>query len=161
MDLFQDYLVDALTNFRHENMITKFFGDRSILRPSLVKLMEEVEYETRNNPGMHLNFAINYGGRDEIVKACRKLAVMAKNREIDPGKITEKDIASYLYTAGQPDPDILIRPGGEKRISNFLTWQSAYSELMFFDVLWPDFAPKHIEQAIDLYNERERRYGGV
>ncbi|MEE1246053.1 MAG: polyprenyl diphosphate synthase, partial [Acutalibacteraceae bacterium] len=108
-----------------------------------------------------VNIAINYGGRLEIVDAVRKLGEKIKNGELEPEDITEDDISANLYTAGQSDPDLIIRPSGEYRLSNFLTWQSAYSELWFSDILWPDFTPADLDRAIEDYNQRNRRFGGV
>ena len=110
---------------------------------------------------MVLNIAINYGGRDEITKAARELAQEVKDGRLSVEEIDEKAISDHLYTAGQPDPDLIIRPSGERRISNFLLWQSAYAEYVTMDVLWPDFKPKDLEKALDEYAMRNRRFGGV
>ncbi|MDR1891445.1 MAG: isoprenyl transferase [Oscillospiraceae bacterium] len=160
MNILRDYLKDA-KNFKADNIQVKFLGDRARLPEDIRILMKEAEEGSADATGLKLSIAVNYGGRGELVAAAKILAKKAKDGVIDPENIDEAALGGQLYTAGQPDPDILIRPGGEKRVSNFLTWQTAYSELIFFDVLWPDFAPKHIEQAIGLYNERERRYGAI
>ena len=110
---------------------------------------------------MTLNLAMNYGGRKEILSACRKIAEAAVNGDIKPEEITEKMIADNLYTATQPDPDLIIRPSGEKRISNFMLWQAAYSEFVYLNILWPDFEPKHLDEAIEEFAKRNRRFGGV
>jgi len=123
--------------------------------------MQEAEDGSRDATGLKLNLAVNYGGRNEITAAVKKLAELAASGKIRPADIDETLIEACLYTAGQPDPDIIIRPSGEQRVSNFLTWQSVYSEFLFFDVLWPDFKPKHIDLAIDRFNQRDRRYGDI
>ena len=110
---------------------------------------------------MVLNLAMNYGGRAEIVHAARGLAQRVQDGALEPGDIDEAAISGALYTAGQPDPDLIIRPSGEERLSNFLLWQSAYAEFVSFDILWPDFKPKHLDQAIEIFNRRNRRFGGV
>ena len=161
MSLFHDYLLEALEKFRSDNIKVRFIGDRTPLDDELKRLMSESEDVMKNATGMVLNIAINYGGRQEITAVAASLAKDAAEGRISPEKITEEDIASRLYTAGQPDPDLIIRPSGELRMSNFLLWQSAYSEFWSSDVLWPDFKPEHLEQAISDYGRRHRRYGGV
>lgn len=161
MKLFADYLEEALRDFRDENIVTRFIGDRSVLNELLQKRMAEAEWLSKNKTGMVLNIAINYGGRDELVYAARKLAQKAAAGEIKPEDITSDMISQGLYTAGQPDPDLIIRPSGEYRSSNFLVWQSAYSEYVFFDdVMWPEFSTEDLERAIDIYSKRDRRFGG-
>ena len=110
---------------------------------------------------MYVNIAVNYGGRDEIVHSVKKIAEKIKNGEISPEDITEEMISDGLYTAGQPDPDLIIRPSGEYRLSNFLIWQAAYAEFYYDDVLWPDFTPADLDRAIEAYNHRNRRFGAV
>ena len=110
---------------------------------------------------MVLNIAMNYGSRDEIVRAVKNIVVKVNNNEISVEDINQQLISDNLYTAGQPDPDLVIRPSGEYRISNFLLWQSAYTEFEYFDILWPDFKPKHLDEAIEKFNSRQRRFGGV
>ncbi len=156
MKIFREYLQDA-KNFKEENIKVQFIGDRSVLADDIQNLMQESEDASRNATGLHLNIAINYGGRDEIVHAVKSIV----NSGIDANNITEQLITDNLYTAGQPDPDFIIRPSGEYRLSNYLIWQSAYSEYWFSDILWPDFKPKDLEKAIDDYNRRNRRFGGV
>ncbi len=158
MKLLYDYLVESLRDFREENIKTRFIGDRSMLHPKLQELMAEAEELSSDKTGLVLNLAINYGGRAEIVTAVRKLA----EEGISSEEITEQMISDRMYTSSQPDPDLIIRPSGEYRISNFLLWQSAYSEFVFFDeILWPDFSVDDLERAIDIFSKRKRRFGGV
>lgn len=156
MRIFKEYLEDA-KNFKDENIKVQFIGDRSVLDDDIKRLMKESEDASRDATGLHLNIAINYGGRDEIVHAVKNIV----NNGVAPENIDEQLISENLYTAGQPDPDFIIRPSGEYRLSNYLIWQSAYSEYWFSDILWPDFKPKDLEKAIDDYNHRNRRFGGV
>ena len=123
--------------------------------------MESAERESEKNTGITVCVALNYGGRAEIVHSARELAQMAARGELDPDSIDERLFERHLYTAGIPDPDLLIRPSGELRLSNFLLWQLAYTEFVFQDVLWPDFTPAHLDQAIAQYAKRNRRFGGI
>lgn len=158
MKLLYDYLVESLRDFREENIKTRFIGDRSMLHPKLQELMAEAEELSSDKTGLVLNLAINYGGRAEIVKAVKEIA----EEGVKPEEITEQLLSDRMYTAGQADPDLIIRPSGEYRISNFLLWQAAYSEFVFFDeILWPDFSTDDLERAIDIYSGRKRRFGGV
>ena len=161
MTLFRDYLKEALRDFRDENIRTRFIGDRSVLDRELIDLMSETEALSAGKTGMVLNIAINYGGRQEMVYALREIAGQCAAGELTADTITEETVAAHLDTRGQPDPDILIRPSGEMRISNFLLWQSAYSEFIFDNILWPDFKPHHVDQAIKEFWSRNRRYGGI
>ncbi|HEX3026385.1 MAG TPA: isoprenyl transferase [Clostridia bacterium] len=161
MELFREYLIDALTNFRDENIRTRFIGDVSALDENLRKLIREAEESSANKTGLVLNIAVNYGGRQEIVAAARKLAAQAVDGSINADEIDESAVAGVMYTAGQPDPDLIIRPSGELRLSNFLLWQAAYAELWYSDILWPDFRPEHLELAIEDFNRRSRRFGGI
>lgn len=156
MKIFKEYLEDA-KNFKDENIQVQFIGDRSVLDADIQRLMKESEDASRDATGLHLNIAINYGGRDEIVHAVKNIV----DSGIDANDITEQTITDSLYTAGQPDPDFIIRPSGEYRLSNYLIWQSAYAEYWFSDILWPDFKPKDLERAIEDFNRRNRRFGGV
>lgn len=160
-DLFRDYLREALADFREENIVTRFIGDRSALEGDLLVLMEEAERLSADKTGMVLNIAINYGGRQEIMTAVRSLAEGCVRGEVTPSQLTMDMLSGRLYTAGQPDPDLIIRPSGEKRISNFLLWQSAYAEYLFDDILWPDFSTKDLDRAIAEYAKRHRRFGGI
>lgn len=158
MKLLYDYLVESLRDFREENIRTRFIGDRSVLDSKLQELMAEAEELSADKTGLVLNIAINYGGRAEIVTAVKQLV----DEGIKAENITEKLISDRMYTAFQPDPDLIIRPSGEYRTSNFMVWQSAYSEYVFFDeILWPDFSTKDLECAIDIFSGRKRRFGGV
>ncbi len=156
MNILRDYLKDA-KNFKDENIKVKFIGELSVLDDDIKALIVDAEENSADATGLHLNIALNYGGRDEIVHAVRSIVeegVLAED-------ITEETVAKRLYTAGQPDPDFIIRPSGEFRLSNYLIWQSAYAEYWFSDVLWPDFSSKHLEQAIAEFNRRNRRFGGI
>ncbi|MFQ9952376.1 MAG: isoprenyl transferase [Clostridium sp.] len=161
MKLFRQYLEEALRDFQEENIKVIFLGDKSGFAPELQELIERTEEASAHKTGMVLNIAMNYGGRDEIAKAARELAQEVKEGKLSVGEIDEQAISNHLYTAGQPDPDLIIRPSGERRISNFLLWQSAYAEYVTMDVLWPDFKPKDLERALDEYAMRNRRFGGV
>ena len=156
MNLLREYLKDA-ENFKDENIRVRFIGDREPLADDIKELMLKNERESENATGLTLYIAINYGGRDEIVKAVQKIIKSGVKAE----DITEKVISDNLYTADCPDPDFIIRPSGEYRISNYLIWQSAYSEFWYSDILWPDFTEKHLEKAIDDFNKRNRRFGGI
>jgi len=161
MDLLRDYLKESLEDFRKENIRTKFIGDRTGLAEDILALMREAEQETANKTGLTLNIAINYGGRHELVLTMRALAARIKSGTLPPSAIDEKLISDSLDTRGQPDPDLIIRPSGERRTSNFLLWQSAYAEYVFMDVLWPDFNETHLDEAILQFAVRNRRFGGV
>ena len=156
MNLLREYLKEA-ENCQDENIRVRFIGDREPLADDIKELMLKNERESENATGLTLYIAINYGGRDEIVKAVQKIIKSGVKAE----DITEKVISDNLYTADCPDPDFIIRPSGEYRISNYLIWQSAYSEFWYSDILWPDFTEKHLEKAIDDFNKRNRRFGGI
>ena len=156
MNLLRDYLKDA-ENFKDENIKVNFIGDRTPLAEDIKELMKKNEEGSKDATGLTLNIAINYGGRAEITNAVKKIV----NSGVKAEDITEDLISQNLYTYGIPDPDLIIRPSGEYRLSNYLIWQSAYSEYWFSNVLWPDFTPKHLEKAIEEYNHRNRRFGGV
>lgn len=160
MNIFRDYLKDT-QNFLQENISLQFIGSEEGLADDIINLMKKAEKDSENATGLHVNLAINYGGRDEIVNAAKNISNYIKKGELQAEDITEELISANLYTKGQPDPDLIIRPSGEYRTSNFLVWQSAYSEYWFSNVLWPDFKPKHLLEAIDDYNKRNRRFGGV
>lgn len=161
MRLFHKYLVDSLTDFRDDDVVVRFIGDKSGFSDSLQKLIDETEEVSKDRTGMVLNIAMNYGGRDEIMRAVKSLCSECVGGGISPDEISKELFESKLYTAGQPDPDLIIRPGGEARISNFLLYQSAYSEFYSTDVLWPDFSEDDLIRAIDYYGKRNRRFGGV
>lgn len=164
MDLFRDYLHEAEER-REENkekgMRIHFIGHREGVPQDITELFETTEEESRDAGRIDVNIAINYGGRLEITDAVKAIARRVKSGELDPEDITEDDISANIYTAGQPDPDLIIRPSGEYRLSNFLLWQSAYSEFWTTDILWPDFTTDDFDRAIDDYNSRARRFGAV
>ncbi|MBQ4154247.1 MAG: isoprenyl transferase [Clostridia bacterium] len=160
MNILREYLKDA-KNFKDENISMQFIGNIDVLPDDLKELISNCEEESKDATGMHLNIALNYGGRDELVHAVQGIAREVAEGRVECSEITEQLISERLYTKGQPDPDFIIRPSGEFRLSNYLIWQSAYAEFWFSDVLWPDFSPRHLEKAIDDYNLRNRRFGGV
>ncbi|MBQ8296921.1 MAG: di-trans,poly-cis-decaprenylcistransferase [Ruminococcus sp.] len=160
MDLFRDYIVDV-RNHLSENTRMIFLGDKSVFDDDLREKMIKLEEDTAHYTEMNLMMAVNYGGRDEIANAARILAQKAKNGEINPEDITEASVADCLYTRGLPDVDLVIRPSGELRLSNYLIWQCAYAEYYFTDVLWPDFSPKELDKALIDFDKRSRRFGGV
>ena len=160
MKLLDRYLHEAIETMERDKIKMKILGDVSSLSESLQKEIEETNEISKRYEGFQANICLNYGGRDEIVKAAMRYAADVAEGKAE-GKIDEEGFSSYLYSAGIPDPDLLIRPGGEKRISNFLLWQLAYSEFYFTDVLWPDFTEAELDKAIDEFNSRDRRFGGV
>ncbi len=161
MKLFQSYLEEALSDFKDDDIVVRFIGDKSGFSPELQALMEENEQSSKNRDGMVLNIAMNYGSRDEIVRAVKHISADVKSGRLDENSIDEALVSNYLYTAGQPDPDLIIRPSGEYRISNFLLWQSAYTEFVIMNKLWPDFQQSDLDEALQIYSQRNRRYGGV
>ena len=161
MLLFKQYLKEALEEFEKENIRIRFLGDISVFPKDLRKLIVETQEAAKQQTGMVLNLAMNYGGRAELVSAMKKVAAEVSAGLLDVASIDEAVIERHLDTAGQPDPDLIIRPSGEQRISNFLLWQSAYSEYLFSNVLWPDFTPEHLEAALEEFSHRNRRFGGV
>ena len=159
MRLLGDYLREAIEKMENEGIRMRVFGETSALSPELRALVARTNEISGHYQGFQANLCINYGGRDEILRAARRYAAdYAAGRA---GELDEALFASYLDSAGIPDPDLLIRPGGEQRISNFLLWQCAYSEFYFTDVLWPDFTPEELDKAIAVYRTRDRRFGGV
>ena len=160
MNLLRSYL-DEAEKYSAQNVRVKFLGDRTRLAEDISERMTRAEEESANCTGMTLNIAINYGGREEITRAVRSLAKRAASGELDPDEISQENVSDELYTAGQPDPDLMIRPSGEERLSNYLLWQCAYAEFVFMDVLWPDFTEKELDKAIEIYGRRNRRFGGV
>ncbi len=160
MELFREYIID-LKNYLGEGTRVLFLGDKAIFDEGLQKKMNDFEEETKNNTQMTMLIAMNYGGRDEVVRSAKILAEKVADGEIASDDITEDMFGKYLYTQDVPDVDLMIRPSGELRLSNFLIWQSAYSEFYFTDVLWPDFSPKELEKALDNFAGRSRRFGGV
>lgn len=161
MRLLEAYLTEALRDMEKNHIRFCLFGDISGLNPKLQKLCMDTMERSRKFDRVQVNFCINYGGRDEIIRAIRKYAADVAAGKKDPRALTELDFENYLDSAGVPDPDLVIRPSGEQRTSNFLPWQSAYSELVFMDVLWPDFSDDDLDAAIAEYHRRNRRFGGV
>ena len=159
MGLFLDALVREIEDLHRNGVRLRFIGDRESLGAELASRMLAAEALTRANPGLTLTVAVAYGGRWDLVQACRSLCADAAAGRLAPAEIGEAQIAERLALAGVPDPDLLIRTGGEQRISNFLLWNLAYTELYFDDVLWPEFSPAHLEAAFEHYRRRERRFG--
>ncbi len=164
MNLFRDYL-DEANEREDENeqkgMKIRYIGERDGLPEDIVNMIKLLETNSADKNAIVVNLAVNYGGRDEIVKAVRHLAKKIEAGEMTSMDITEKTIGDNLFTAGLPDPDLIIRPSGEYRLSNFLIWQAAYSEFWFSDILWPDFTPDDLDKAIIDYCKRSRRFGGI
>ena len=160
MDLFREYIVDVRKHLS-ENTRMIFLGDKSVFDEDLREKKIKLEEDTKHYTEMNLMMAVNYGGRDELAFAARQLAQKVKDGEIKPEDIDENAIDSHLYTKGIPDVDLIIRPSGELRLSNFLIWQSAYAEYYFTDTLWPDFTPKELDKALIEFANRGRRFGGV
>lgn len=162
MNLLQEYLIESLSDFQHENIRVRFIGDLAPLSDQLLELIEQAESVTADKTGMTLNIALNYGGRREIASAVQKMVQEGIQGQLAPEQIDEQTIGRYLYTADQPDPDLILRPSGEYRLSNFLVWQSAYAELVFMDeILWPDFTEQDMEAALVEFARRHRRFGGI
>ena len=161
MILFERLLSRELTQMQQEGVQVLFVGDLSALPKSLQRAMQRSMAETANNQSIHFTVAINYGGRNELAKACRQVAWKVQRREISPEDVNESLLAQHLYTAGTPDPDFLIRTSGEMRLSNFLLWQMAYTEMYFTDILWPDFNRTAFHQALLVYQARDRRFGQI
>ncbi len=162
MNLFRRYLREAIETMAEKNVAVQVLGDLSVLPDDIRALIDECDAVARtlDDPAV-ASLCINYGGRDEIKNAVRALAQQVKDGTLQPEDITEDTIAAQLYTAHMPDPDLIIRPSGEIRVSNFLLWQSAYAEYYFTDVLWPDFSTEDLDAAIADFNKRQRRFGGV
>ena len=161
MGLFKSYLKEALEDFQDDEIVVRFIGDKSGFSPELQALMTENEESSKNRDGMVLNIAMNYGSRDEIVRAVRQISEEVRSGALRPEDVSEQLISDRLYTAGQPDPDLIIRPSGEYRISNFMLWQAAYTEFVIMNKLWPDFTKADLDEALRIYSQRNRRYGGV
>ena len=164
MDLFRSYLGEMEEREKENEEAgynVHFIGSREGMPQDIVELMDIVETRSNDKNKIHINIAVNYGGRDEIVHAVKRLAKKVEKGELSPDDITEDMISDNIYTAGQPDPDLVIRPSGEERLSNFLIWQLAYAEFYSSDVLWPDFTSADLDKAIEVYSKRNRRFGGV
>ena len=161
MKLLRNYMVNAKKRANKNNMCVRVIGDKTGLDWDLQESIRDLEESTKNNTGLHFQIAINYGGRDEITRAVRRLSADVAEGKLEADSVTEETLNSYLDTAGLPDPDLLIRTCGEQRISNFLLWQLAYTEFYFCDKAWPDFNKKELERAIESYNTRNRKFGGL
>ena len=161
MNLLRNYMKNSIKRAQKNNMCVRVIGDKTRLAEDLQASIAELEQATQNNTGLHFQIAINYGGRDELRRAVTKLAEQVTAGTLKPEDIVEDSIAAQLDTAGLPDPDLLIRTSGEQRISNFLLWQTSYAELYFTPVLWPDFDKNELAKAVEVYQNRDRRYGLV
>lgn len=161
MNLLRNYMKTCLKTAAKNDMVVRVIGDKTGLDEDIRQKIEELESASANNQGLNFQIAINYGSRDEIIRSVRKIMEDVKAGKIEAGQMDEELFDSYLDTAGIPSPDLLIRTSGEQRLSNFLMWQLAYTEFYFTEVPWPAFSKKELEMAIEKYNGRDRRYGGV
>lgn len=161
MELLERYLSEAIRDMEKNKVRFCFFGDLSRLSPQLQEEARVAAERSKQYAGVQVNFCLNYGGRAEIVRAARQFAQDCVDGKYKPEDLTEEGLSNLMYSAGIPDPELVIRPGGELRTSNFLLWQSAYAEYYFTDVLWPDFGPKELDKAIAAYQQRNRRFGGA
>ena len=161
MKLFRSYLKKCIKISRDNKMKIKIIGDISAFAPDIQESIRKLEEFSKDYDELYFQIAMNYGSRDEITRGMRKMAQDVADGKVSPDQITEDTIGSYLDTAGVPDPDLLIRTSGELRLSNYLLWQLAYTEFYFTDVPWPDFSKEELEKAIEQYNSRDRRYGGI
>ena len=161
MGLLKKYLLEAIAQMERDRVKMEFFGDLSPLTPELRELCERTREISRHYEGCQVNICLNYGGRDELVRAARAFARDCIDGKADPNHLTVDRFGGYLYSRGVPDPDLVIRTSGELRLSNFLLWQAAYSEFYITDVLWPDFSKEELHRAIAAYQSRDRRFGGV
>ena len=161
MKLLRNYMKTCQKTAKKNNMCVRIIGDKTGLDPDLQEQIRALEEATKENTGLHFQVALNYGSRDEIVRAVNRIRSDMETGVIQNGGITQELLNDYLDTAGIPDPDLCIRTSGEQRLSNFLLWQLAYSEFYFTDVLWPDFSKEELEKAVSAFEKRDRRYGGV
>ncbi len=161
MGLLKKYLLEAIGQMERDRVKMEFFGDLSPLTSELRELCERTREISRHYEGCQVNICLNYGGRDELVRAARAFALDCVEGRADPNHLSQEQFGGYLFSRGVPDPDLVIRPSGELRLSNFLLWQSAYAEFYFTDVLWPDFSKEELHRAIAAYQSRNRRFGGV
>ncbi|NMA94324.1 MAG: isoprenyl transferase [Clostridiales bacterium] len=155
------FVARELENLVQNNVKVGILGERSVLPEDVNRSIDKALESTKNCTGLSFNIALNYGGRAEILRAAKKFAAQCAQGEADAENFSENDFSKLMYTADIPDPDLIIRTGGERRLSNFLTWQSAYSELYVTDIYWPDFSPEEYEKALDDYRQRDRRFGGI
>ena len=161
MRLFRQYTKTCIKTARENNMKVRVLGDPSALAPDLQESLRRLVESSKDNTGLNFQIAINYGSRDEIIRAVRKVSEDCRQGKLKPEEITESLFSGYLDTAEVPDPDLLIRTSGEQRLSNYLLWQLAYTEFYFTEVPWPAFTKDELQKAIEKYNRRERRYGGL
>ena len=161
MKLLRNYMKTCLKTAEKNRMCVRVLGEKSRLDEDIRTRIAELEEATKDNDGLHFQIAINYGGRDELVRAMRKITKEVQEGKLSEAEMTEDVLDSYLDTCGIPDPDLLIRTCNEQRISNFLLWQLAYTEFYFTPVAWPDFSKEELEKAVEAYNHRDRRYGLV
>ena len=161
MKLLRNYMKTCLKTAEKNRMCVRVLGEKSRLDEDIRSRIQELEEATKDNDGLHFQIAINYGGRDEIVRASRKMAEAVAEGKLRPEEITQETVGGYLDTAGIPEPDLLIRTCNEQRISNFLLWQLAYTEFYFTPVLWPDFTKEELIKAVEAYNHRDRKFGGL
>ena len=161
MTLLRNYMKTCLNTAKKNRMKVRVIGDKTGLDPDIQTRIRELEEASKDNDGLNFTIAINYGSRDEIARAVRHISEDVAAGKLDPTSVTEETISNYLDTAGIPDPDLLIRTSGELRLSNFLMWQLAYTEFYFTNTPWPDFTKEELAEAIEKYNSRDRRYGGV
>ena len=161
MGLLKKYLLEAIGQMERDRVKMEFFGDLSPLTPELRELCERTREISRHYEGCQVNICLNYGGRDELVRAAKAFAQDCAAGKADPNHLSAEEFGAYLYSRGVPDPDLVIRTSGELRLSNFLLWQAAYSEFYITDVLWPDFSKEELHRAIASYQNRDRRFGGV
>ena len=161
MDLLMDYLINAEKTLAGENVRIRAIGSRNELSEEMCRQIERTENLTKDRDGIVMNIALNYGGREELVHSAKRLCRMAKNGELNPEDITDSDIEDGLYTASQPDVDLLIRTSGEQRLSNFMLWQVSYAEMVFVKKAWPDFKPRDLCECIRIFQGRGRRFGAI
>lgn len=161
MNLLRNYMKTCLKTAEKNRMRVRVLGDKTALDSDIRNRIAELEEATKNNDGLNFQIALNYGSRDEMIRAMKKLSQDCKDGKVDVSQIDETLFENYLDTHGVPDPDLMIRTSGEQRLSNYLLWQLAYSEFYFTDVLWPDFTKEELIKAIEYYNGRDRRFGGV
>ena len=160
MNLLQEFLNDTSGRLEKSNIRIRFIGARENLKKNMLRSMDKIEDISRHKTGLTFIIALNYGARQEITEAVKQISSKVKEGTLDISNINEQTISEYLYTKDIPDPDLIIRPSGEKRLSNFLLYQASYSELWYSDILWPDFNIEHLKEAISDYNKRKRRFGG-
>lgn len=161
MKLLYSYLKDCIKTSKKNNMQVRVIGDITRLAEDLQEQIRELEEVSAKNTGLHFQVALNYGSRDEMIRAIQKMGQAVRSGQLEPDDITEQTLSDYLDTRGIPDPDLMIRTSGEQRLSNYLLWQMAYTEFYFTDVLWPDFDRAELEKAVEFYRQRDRRFGGV